>query len=158
MSRALDTLSNFIAVLSMATLMIYVCFITVNVVARYVFNAPMHWVSDLGELLLPFALSLAFPAAAMKGANLSIQFLGQALGDRGFVLLECFGRATTAGILGIIAWKLGEYTFELHATGRTTVQFGIMIWPVWIGATLAFALSVPGIFISPLRSSGSGSV
>lgn len=147
-----DRLANTIAVLSMATLMVYVAFITVNVIARYIFNSPLHWIPDLGELLVPFALSLSFPAAAMQGAHLSIQFLGNWLGSAVFRALELLARVITAALLAVITWKVTEYTFELYETGRTTVQFGISIWPIWAGVSLGFALSVPGMFFSPLTT------
>jgi hypothetical protein len=66
-------------------------------------------------------------------------------------MLEGFGRVLTAVLLAMITWKMTEYVFELHDVGRTTVQFGIKIWPVWAGVTLGFALSVPGMFFAPLN-------
>lgn len=134
----------------MATLMIYVAFVSVNVIARYVFNAPLHWIPDLGEILIPFALSLSFPAAAMNGSHLSIQFLGDLMGPRAFRMLEIGARVFTAGLMAIITWKMTEYAIEMHDGGRTTVQFGIRIWPVWAGVALGFALSLPGMLLAPL--------
>ena len=141
--------SGLIGLASMAILSLYVLTVIVNVFSRYLFNAPLPLLSDVGELLVPAALALVFPAAALNGKNLAIRFLGRGLGTGGFAVLEIFGRVMTAALLAVIAWRLGDYTLDTLSSGYSTAQFGIPVWPVWGFVCLAFFAAAVGAILAP---------
>ena len=144
--------SGLIGLVSMAILSLYVVTVIVNVFSRYLLNAPLPLLSDVGELLVPAALALVFPAAALNGKNLAIRFLGRRLGAYGFALLEVFGRVATTALLAVIAWRLGDYTLDTLSSGYTTARFSIPVWPVWGFVSLAFAAAALGVMLAPTAS------
>ncbi|MEM7291667.1 MAG: TRAP transporter small permease subunit, partial [Pseudomonadota bacterium] len=80
MTRFTSRTSGLIGLASMVILSVYVLTVITNVFSRYLLDAPLPLLSDFGELLVPAALALVFPAAALSGKNLAIRFLGQYLG------------------------------------------------------------------------------
>ena len=144
--------SGLIGLLSMAILSLYVLTVIANVFSRYLLNAPLPLLSDIGELLVPAALGLVFTAAALNGKNLAIRFLGRRLGPGGFALLERFGRVVTTAMLAVIAWRLGDYALDTLSNGHSTARFGIPVWPVWGFVCLAFVAAAIGAMLAPTAS------
>ncbi|MCC6009032.1 MAG: TRAP transporter small permease [Rhodobacteraceae bacterium] len=144
------------AALGMAALLANVALVCADVIGRAVFRAPLVWAGDINQLLLPFALGVMVPVAVMRGNMLAIRFLGQALPRMACIALDALGRLVTLTLLALIAWKLHEYAGELARGTRSTIILRIEIAPLWYGIAAGFALSVPGIFLTPLGTSTSG--
>ena len=149
MQAITSRLSGLIGLVSMAILSLYVLTVIANVFSRYLLNAPLPLLSDVGELLVPAALALVFPAAALSGKNLSIRFLGRQFGAGSFTALEWFARLLTAALMAAIAWWLGDYALDTMTSGHSTAQFGIPVWPVWAFVCLAFVVAAIGALIAP---------
>lgn len=149
MTRFTSRTSGLIGLASMVILSVYVLTVITNVLSRYLLDAPLPLLSDFGELLVPAALALVFPAAALNGKNLAIRFLGQGLGVAGFAALEVFSRLVTAALLLLIAWRLGDYSLETFANGHSTAQYSIPVWPVWGFVCLAFFTAAVGVMLAP---------
>jgi len=133
----LATAEAWVAVASMTTLCVYVCFIVANVVARYVFNAPLYFLGDLTEMLIPVAMALTFTVASIAGSHLVIRVLGSLLGRKARVL-DTLGGVATAVLLILIGVKLAEYSMEMREGGRATSHVQIPVWPIWIIVTASF--------------------
>lgn len=144
------------ATLGMLALLANVLLVCADVIGRAFFRAPLIWAGDISQLLLPFALGVMVPVAVMRGNMLTIRFLGQALPRPLCMALDALGRLATLILLTLIAWKLFGYAGELARGTRSTIILRIEIAPLWYGVATGFALSVPGIFLTPLGTSASG--
>jgi TRAP-type C4-dicarboxylate transport system permease small subunit len=93
------------AALSVAAMLVIV---TANVLARYVFNAPLHWAEEVSALIL--ILVGFFPAAYLweKGGHVSFDLISKKLSARrGFWPAIVTGFTSLAGILfsAVLAWQ-----------------------------------------------------
>lgn len=147
-------IAGYLSVLSLALIGVYMVAVAINVVSRYGLRAPLAIISDMSELLIPTALALALPVAALSGSHLSLRFLGGFLGPRIARGLDLFGRLATILVLAVITWRLFDYTQYAQASSRASALRNIPLWPVWGFVTLAMAgATVATFFAAPAQSS-----
>jgi TRAP-type C4-dicarboxylate transport system permease small subunit len=147
-------LADVMGVFSMTLAGIYVICITANVLMRYVFNAPMSWVSDLGIIMLPLIMAPCLGVAAARGMLIVITFVGDLLPRTYRIALVVITRIVTAVFLGLIAWKMTAYGLSTLAQNRSTLQLELPLGPVWIAVAFAFSLAVPLVLAQPLEQDG----
>ena len=135
-----ERVASMVAALSFTLLGLYVCLVVVNVVCRYVLGFSLTFLADAAEILLPSALVLFFPIAAIRQSHLKLEFLGAALPGLRPVLDQA-ARLILTGFLGVICWQMLTYTQEKLGSGATTTFHGIAIWPVWGFTVLAYGLA-----------------
>jgi C4-dicarboxylate transporter DctQ subunit len=104
-----------------------------EVVARYLFNAPTRWSSDVVQYALCVATALAFPAVTRERSHIAITSLlerlsprSQAAAARGLVIAGAL-------ILAFISYVFVRIGMEQYSQGVETVaQFAIPKW--WLTA------------------------
>lgn len=145
-----QTLAEWGALVSMGTICIYVVLVTANVLMRYLFNAPMGWVSDMGFVFMPLAMAPCLAVGAARGMLISLTFLGDSLSIRWRRRLIIGTRIVSAVVLALIGWKMLGYGLSAWAEGRATIQTNIPLGPVWLAVGVSFSLAVPLIFAQPV--------
>lgn len=145
-------LAEWGALLSMTLISIYVVLITVNVLMRYLLNAPMGWISDMGFVIMPLAMAPCLAVGAARGMLIALTFLGDTLPVPWRRVLVIVTRIISAIVLGLIGWKMFGYGLDALAEHRATIQTGIPLGPVWLMVAMTFSLAVPLIFAQPVIS------
>ena len=74
MLKALDAVTEAGAMLAAACVGLTAVAYVVEIVARYVFNAPLNWSADFGSYMLCAGVFLALPKVTAEGAHPSISF------------------------------------------------------------------------------------
>ncbi|MDR5653178.1 TRAP transporter small permease [Ruixingdingia sedimenti] len=143
-------LADALSMISMALICVYVLLVSSNVLMRYLFNAPLGWMSDMGFILMPLAMAPCLGVGAARGMLVSITFLSDRLPRPARRMLVALTRAVSAAVLAAVAWKMLGYGLDALAERRATVQMGAPLGPVWLGVAAAFALAVPLVFAQPL--------
>lgn len=139
--RFIDVLSEWTGKLSAWSLFAVGCFITYEVVMRYVFNAPTIWVDEISRVLMVWSVYLA-AAFALKHKEMVVidlafrkpGTLGRKLCDS-FALLFMFVFAIVACFYGFELW------LKSTLAGHTTDTYlALPKWfthaPVWLGSGL----------------------
>lgn len=144
-------LAEWMGIFSMSLAIVYVVCITLNVLMRYLFNAPLAWVSDMGFIFLPLIMAPCLGVAAARGMLIVITFAGDHLSPANRVRLLIATRIVTTVFLGLIAWKMGSYGLDIVAEKRSTMQLEVPLGPVWIAVAAAFVLAVPLVLAQPLE-------
>ena len=67
-----------------------------DVLMRWLFNAPIDGVADIGRLIVAINISAFFPLALAERHHIAIEFLGKALGPRIHAWLDAIGAAVTS--------------------------------------------------------------
>jgi len=134
--------TRMIAFLGLVALLALAAFILANAVMSWLFTAPLDGVRDWIKLIVAIAIAACLPSVLATRANITIRFLGRALGPRVDRALELFGSIVTWVALAVLAWQLQDYVFELRSTGETTENLGMPIGPWWQVVTVLFYLSV----------------
>jgi TRAP-type transport system small permease protein len=117
--------------------------ITLDVLMRWIANAPIRGMSDLNQLIFVVGIAACFPVVVAERANITFRMLGDALGKRSAGWLDVFGSAALLLFVLLVGWQLVVYTIELAQSGRTTWQLRIPVTPCWAIATGLVLLCVP---------------
>ncbi|MCW5749780.1 MAG: TRAP transporter small permease [Alphaproteobacteria bacterium] len=110
--------------------------VTADVTLRWLLDSPVHGLEDLTALAILVAVIACFPAGFALNTNITVRFVGRALGRRGHSMLETFGHLVTLVFALALAWQLWIYAGDLG--NRTTFILQIGIQPAWY-ATMGFA-------------------
>ncbi|TDI59635.1 MAG: TRAP transporter small permease [Alphaproteobacteria bacterium] len=142
-SRWFDPPTRWIAFLGFFGLLIAAAITVTDALLRSLFSAPLYDWADLNQLVYAIVIVACFPAGLLQGHNITIRFLGSALGTRATNWLEAFGALLTLIFFAFIAWQFVDLTIELQQTNDTTMTVKFITWPWWTVATLIIFLCVP---------------
>jgi TRAP-type C4-dicarboxylate transport system permease small subunit len=126
--------------------------VVVNVAMRYLFNAPMGWVSDMNAIFVPLAIAPGLAVAAARGNLIVVSMFGRRFPNTLRKGLTFLARAATVTVLSIIAWQVFGYADSTLSENRTTMLIGLPIWPVWYAVATSFALAVPLSLAAPQQN------
>ena len=112
----------------------------VEVVARYGFNAPTRWTSDMVQYMLCVSMSLALPLVTREGGHVAItSFLEklslqhQAKAARYIQALGALTLGAATAVFAFVAWEQARQGIE------TVAAFAIPKW--WLSALVVVGLA-----------------
>lgn len=134
-----------IAAAALATMMVLT---VTDVIARYLFNAPLGGAGEATEMLLALVVFAALPLAALAGEHIRIDILDPVLGARMRRAQRAFGAVLAAAGCGFLAWRLWLRGTELADYGDVSSHLQLPLAPLaWFMAACcavaaaAFALA-----------------
>jgi TRAP-type C4-dicarboxylate transport system permease small subunit len=116
---------------------------TVDVLLRWIANAPIKGLNDISGLVVAIVIASCLPLVIAERQNISIRFLGDALGAAPSRWLEAFGSAALLAFVALVGWQLVLHTMGMAESGRTTWHLRIPVTPYWSVATAVVLLCVP---------------
>lgn len=128
---------GFVALLAVALMTM------LDVLLRWVANAPIKGLNDINGLAIAVVIAACLPLVVAQRQNISIRFLGNAMGASATRWLEAFGSGALLAFVTLIGWQLVVYTMGLGQSGRTTWQLLIPVTPWWSLATGIVLLCIP---------------
>lgn len=150
--------TRVIALIGLAALLILAIITMADVGMRWLFNQPITGVDDLAKLVVAIAIAASIPAVLATRQNITIRFLGKALGRRAELIFEIFGSLIVLAVMAGMAWQIQIYTDELRQSGETTWLLAIPVAPFWQVVSVLLFLSVPiqvvviaGLVVTALR-------
>jgi len=96
--------------------------------------------SEFILLLITASVASFFPLSLQQGRQLSINYLGRALGNPWRRALDLFGALAALVFFGIIAWRLILYALDTLRSGETTPMAALPIYPTWMIAAAVFVI------------------
>jgi C4-dicarboxylate transporter, DctM subunit len=113
--------------------MLAVAFTTiVDILLRWLFNAPIPGASEVMGLALGVAVSACFPSGAALRVNLTIEMLGGKVPPRMIAWLKVVGALSLLVFYGFVAWRVSLYAQALQARGVATTYVQMPVYPyVW---------------------------
>jgi TRAP-type C4-dicarboxylate transport system permease small subunit len=141
--RTIEAVFMTVAVIVMNTIMLIG---TIDVVLRYVFNAPLRWTFDAVSLYLMVALFfLSLSDTLQHNRHVSVDILHRfapAVVQRS---MEIIGYCASVPLFWILFERGAAYFLDSALTGAATV--GDIFWPTWLSA-----IFIPlGLFLLLLR-------
>jgi TRAP-type C4-dicarboxylate transport system permease small subunit len=150
--------TRVIALIGLAALLILAIITMADVAMRWLFNQPITGVEDLAKLVVAIAIAASIPAVLASRQNITIRFIGRALGRRAELIFEIFGSILVLVVMAGMAWQIQIYTDELRTTGETTWLLAIPVAPFWQVVSVLLFLCVPiqlvvlaGLLMTALR-------
>lgn len=114
-----------------------------DVALRWFFSSPIYGMSDLVELVTPAIVASCLPAAFAARQNITIRFLGRALGARAGQAVELVGQAVALLIVTLIVWEISKYTANMIRFNQVTWLLKVPVWPTWVLTTVLLAACLP---------------
>ncbi len=116
-------------------------FLTYEVTARYLFNAPTTWAAELSQLLLIWGVFLALARILHRRENIAIDFLYDRLPSVWRRALDAFTLIVVAAFSAVVAWYGGDIALDSYVRGRSTgTMLNIPNW--WSEASVPVGFAV----------------
>lgn len=141
--RSLTTMARWVALVGAGALVLSSAGVMVNVLSRWLLNAPIKGVEDLSSFAFAVAICSFFPMGLIRGNNVAVRFLGSALGLRAARWLEATAATITTGMIAVFASALLEHASYATAQGLTSLTLEWPQAPWWWAGAAIFALSLP---------------
>lgn len=132
-----------VALVGVVALLVVAVTTLLDVLLRWIANAPIKGLNDINGLAVPIVIAACFPLVIAKRQNISIRLLGEAAGPGLTRWLDAFGSALLLAFVVLVGWQLVLHTAELARSARTTWQLLIPVTPSWAVATAVVLLCIP---------------
>lgn len=139
--------SRAMALIGFCGLLILAVMTTLDIGSRWLFGAPIHGVNDVSAIVLAVVIAACIPANLAAKQNITVEFLGNALGPRSKAFLDGLGGLFTLAFVAVMAWQFVPYAIEVTNSGQTTWVLKLPIAPGWWIATALLLVSVPVQFV-----------
>ncbi|MBB4122483.1 TRAP transporter small permease [Martelella radicis] len=125
-----------------ALLLVTIMMITVvDVIGRYVLNAPLMGATELTELLLCAVIFLGLPAVCLDDAHIRVDILLSRVPPALEPLRKIAVSLVSAIVLGLIAWRLWGHAGNLAGYAQSTNTLKIPVAPLAYLTSVAVAVS-----------------
>jgi len=140
--------SRMIALIGLAGLLALAFATVLDVLCRWLLNAPITGVRDLSALFVAIIIAASFPMCFANRNNITIRFLGTFLGPWYREFLDLFGNILTLVVLSLMAWKFWIYAGQLAKSNETTWVLCLPVAPwYYMVAALITACFFVQIFV-----------
>jgi TRAP-type C4-dicarboxylate transport system permease small subunit len=141
--RRILQLNRVLALVGFCGLLLLALMTSLDVLARWLFNQPLHGVNDLSAIALAVIIAACLPANLAERQNITVALVGNSLGGRSKACLEAFGSFAPLVFVSLMAWRFVLYSQEIASSGQTTWVLKLPIAPAWWIATGFMILSIP---------------
>ncbi len=121
--------------------------VTIDVVLRYVFNAPLQWSRDANGLLLLITLFSALPAAWDRGHHIRMEIFYLRWPTRWRIAADVCSALAGISLFGLLAAQSVTFTTYMADTGETGEDLVAPLWPF-----MAFIGFCSAVFVARLIS------
>lgn len=101
--------------------------LVVDVVLRYVFNAPLTWSHEFCSLMLFLTLTLAFPQTWLRHAHIRAELLGEALSPIAQRAIARLCWALIAAFMAVLIWQNWKDAQFMLMIGETSSELDLPI-------------------------------
>jgi TRAP-type C4-dicarboxylate transport system permease small subunit len=130
-----------LALLGFFGLLVLALMTTLDVLLRWLFQAPIHGVNDVSSVVMAVVISASIPANLAMKQNITVEVLGALGGTRVRNVLEVFASLLTFVFIILIAWQFVPYAQSLRETGDRTWVLAWPVWPWWSFSALMMILA-----------------
>ena len=117
--------------------------LTVDVVLRFFFNAPLRWGQEFAAILLFLSVVLALPQSWLKHAHVKADFLQHLIGATARALLARLKWLMVLVVSGLIVWQCWDDAQYMLLIGDSTPELYVPL--AWLRGALALAAAVSGL-------------
>ena len=104
--------------------------VSAEVLARYVFRAPLRWSEEVVTLSLLLVFVGAIPYCVARDAHVKVETLYERFGAGGRGIADAIGALCGAAFLGMLALGSGREMLGMMKRGDATEVAGIPHWPL----------------------------
>lgn len=138
-----DRLTRRVAFIALVGLLLVAIATMIDVLLRWLFSAPIEGYEEVSSLLFAIIIAACFPAGLLQGRNITIRFLGKALGERATLWLEAIGSIATFFFFAVAAWQVARFAVDETENLRFTQTLEMLTGPWWIVVSIILVACVP---------------
>ncbi|WEX08922.1 TRAP transporter small permease [Chelativorans sp. AA-79] len=147
--RRIRAAARVVALIGFFGLLLLAAMTTLDILLRWLFNAPLHGVNDVSSVVMAIVIAACIPANLAMKQNISVEVLGSIAGVRARRLLDVVASLFTLVFIILVAWRFVPYAEGLRETGDRTWVLGWPIWPWWMGASaLMIAAAIVQVLVT----------
>jgi len=135
--------SRIIALIGLAGLLVLSGAIVLDVLLRWTFNSPITGIRDTNTLFMSIIISSSFPLCITERNNITIRFIGNALGPRAREFLDAFGNGVTLLFFTALSWQLWRFANQVATDHETTWVLNWPVAPWWRIVSLLIIICIP---------------
>lgn len=133
-------LESMVVILGGLLLLTLTLLITADVFMRYVLNDPIFGAQDISILFLISIVALSIPYTARKGLHIFLELLTPILKPVGNRIADIIMRFSSAGVLGVMVWRLIHSGAEASDFGEQTQLLKLSFEPFYYILAVGFTL------------------
>lgn len=141
--KGIDRISETFALVGFFGLLVLAVMTSLDVLLRWLFSYPLQGVNDVTAIVIAVVIAACLPANLARKQNITIEFVGTALGPRAKAALDAFGGLFTLLFVCLLAWRMAIYANEITASGETTWVLKVPVGPAWWIAVVFMTCAVP---------------
>lgn len=142
LERLLDRTVTVVEYGAAAFLAVVTVLTFVSVIMRYLFVAPIPDDFDFTRLVLGIAVFWGIACACWRGGHIQVDLLWTALPRPGRRAMDVFATLVTFIFMAVFAWTVFSRVAGIRATGMTTMDFQVPMWPFYALATFGLGFAV----------------
>ncbi|MEQ9812794.1 MAG: TRAP transporter small permease subunit [Azospirillaceae bacterium] len=139
----LDRMTRWVAIVGFCALVAVSVLTMVDGTSRYIGLPRITGFTDMGQVFFAVIIACCFPIGLLRNQNVTITFVGKALGRRGNAVLNFFGALITFAFFVFVAYQFFVYTIDVTETGRTTRTILMPVAPWWWVTSAIILTTVP---------------
>lgn len=113
-----------------------------NVVARYVFSAPLIAADEAMTFTMVWGVFVGAGLVSLRGGHLAMDLLPAALPGRAQRALRLAGAAVLVVVLGFVMLQSADFIETITMIGMTSMAGGVPMWVPHLAIPTGFALMV----------------
>ena len=142
-SRRLSKYLRTVACIGFTGLVILSLLTMVDGVSRWLALPRIPGFLDISEIVYAIVITCCFPALLLRDHNVTIRFLGKAIGGRTNHWLEFFGNMFTLIFFAVLVWQFYLLTLDLQLNNRTSPTLEFPVAPWWWITSFIMTITVP---------------
>lgn len=141
MGALLKRISDAMALVACLGLVALMGVTFIDVVGRYVFNAPLVFAVEVIELGMGVVVCFGLAATTLAKGHISVDLVSSVSPPAIRSLLARLAAVCGAAFFSLVAWRLWDRTGSFYDDGLATQVLYLPIWPVVALMTVAAAVS-----------------
>ncbi|MEO3385326.1 TRAP transporter small permease [Mesorhizobium sp. CAU 1741] len=145
--RRLRGAARVVALIGFFGLLLLAAMTTLDVLLRWLFQAPIHGVNDVSSVVMAVVIAACIPANLAMKQNITVEVFGALAGPRLHRFFDALASVATLIFMVLVAWRFIPYAEGLRETGDRTWVLAWPLWPWWMASTalMIFAAIVQAI-------------
>ena len=123
--------------------------VTLDVVLRYVFNAPLQWSRDASGLLLLITLFSALPNAWDQGYHIRMEVVHARMSARWRSAADVVSVAAAFVFISLLIVQAVTFTHYMFLTGETGEDLNVPLWPFMLFVALCGLVFAARVLSNP---------
>ncbi|MCT4655162.1 MAG: TRAP transporter small permease [Cohaesibacter sp.] len=134
-------LSRALGVMSVVFLVGLTLLTCVDVVARYMFNAPINGAFELTQLMLAALIFVALPLTTAARQHIEVDLLAGFMSKGMDKITSLFAGLASCAVLLVLSWRLAHHSIKLAQDGAVTNSLALPLDPIGYLASLSCLVS-----------------